>query len=225
VDYEEAVANAPPGWRHFKVADIARLPRAVREHEMARMPAGEHGERLVRALFWTLVYHLEPEKWDELARFEPIDPGLIAALPSGVDTAVDVGAGSGRLTQHLVKRCRHTVAIEPAAALRALLTQRLPTVHAIAGWAEQLPLGDGSSQLTAACGALGPDPIVLAELQRVTAPGGLIALISPEEPDWFAGHGWQHISRPPLAAPSHPGWLDDFFGPLDPPHELVMLRV
>jgi SAM-dependent methyltransferase len=225
VEFEEAIATAPPGWRHFRVEDIARLPSAVREHELARVPRGEQGERLLRGLFWTLVYHLEPERWDELARFEPIHPDLIEALPARVDTAVDVGAGSGRLTQHLARRARQTVAVEPAAGLRVLLRKRVPGVRAIGGWAEHLPLRDQCAQLTAACGAFGPDPVVLGELQRVTAPGGLIALVSPQQPEWFADHGWRRVSVPPIEAPAHPRWIDDFFGPPDPPHELVMLSL
>jgi len=225
VDYEEAVDTAPPGWRRFSVDDIARLPDAVREHEMARVPPGESGDRLVRGLFWTLVYHLEPEKWDELTKFEPIHPDLIARLPERVAVAVDVGAGSGRLTQHLVGRARRVIAVEPADGLRAMLARRLPEVTALAGWAESLPLEAGTSQLTTACGAFGPDPVVLAELRRVTARGGSIALISPERPDWFEEQGWRRVTAPPWPAPDHPPWLDEFFGPLDPPHELVMIKV
>jgi len=222
VDFAEAVAKAPPGWRHFSVSDIARLPPAIRAHEMARVPAGEPDEDVVRFLFWTLVYHLEPEKWDELARHEPIHPNLVAALPDHVELAIDVGAGSGRLTDHLAARSSRTVAVEPSAGLRPLLSRRLPTVEAVAGWAENLPLADGSSELTAACGALGPDPIVLAELWRVTRRGGVIALINPEQPEWFAENGWKRVTAPALAAPEHPRWIDDFFGPLDPPRELVL---
>jgi len=222
VDFAEAVAKAPPGWRHFSVSDIARLPPAVRAHEMARVPAGEPDDDVVRFLFWTLVYHLEPEKWDELARHEPIHPDLVAALPDHVELAIDVGAGSGRLTDHLAARSSRTVAVEPSAGLRALLSRRLPTVEAVAGWAENLPLADGLSELTAACGALGPDPIVLAELWRVTRRGGVIALINPEQPEWFAENGWKRVTAPALAAPEHPRWIDDFFGPLDPPRELVL---
>ncbi len=225
MDFEEAVEKAPPGWRHFTADDVARLPEAVRAHEMARIPPGEHGERVVRALFWTFVYHLEPNRWDELARFEPIHPELIRALPDHADTCVDVGAGSGRLTTQLVGRCHQVVAIEPSEGLRALLTRRLPQVHAIAGWGEALPLGDRCSQLTAACGVFGPDPVVLAEMWRVTAPGGLIALISPEHPEWFERQGWQRIATPPIGVPDHPPWIDEFFGSPDPPRELVMTRV
>jgi SAM-dependent methyltransferase len=224
VDYEEAVEKAPPGWRHFSIGDVARLPAAVREHELARIPRGEPDDNILRALFWTLVYHLEPQKWDELARFEPIHPDLIAALPSGVDTALDVGAGSGRLTQHLVPRCRQVIAIEPSEALLAILTTRMHSVRGVEAWAEALPIDDGWSQLTTACGAFGPDPQIMAELHRVTAPGGVIALISSEQPEWFEANGWRRVSAPPVQAPDHPSWIEEFFGPLDPPHEMVMLR-
>ena len=225
MDYEEAVATAPPGWRHFSIRDVERLPDAVRRREMARIPRGEGDDRVVRALFWTLVYHLAPEKWNELARFEPIHPALVEALPQSLDTALDVGAGSGRLTAHLVARCRHVTAIEPSTGLLALLRRRLPQVALVAGWAEALPVKDHWSQLTTSCASFGPDPAVLSELRRVTAPGGMIALVNPEDPDWFEAHGWQRTTAPPMPAPEHPRWIDEFFGPLDPPRELLTTRV
>ena len=224
MDFDEAAKKAPPGWRHFIADDIGRLPAAVRAHELARVPPGESDDTLLRGLFWTLVYHLEAERWDELARFEPIHPGVIDSLPAQVGTAVDVGAGSGRLTEHLARRSRRTVAVEPSAGLRGLLHRRLPDVDVIAGWAEHLPIHDGWSELTAACGAFGPDPVILAELKRITAPGGTMALISPEEPEWFEANGWRRLAFPPTSAPPHPAGLDDFFGPLDPPREIVMMR-
>lgn len=224
MDYAEAVETAPPGWRHFTVEDVDRLPDDVRSRAMARVPANEPDDRVIRALFWTLVYHLEPARWDELARVEPIHPELIASLPR-TPTALDVGAGSGRLTEHLVTRCDEVIAVEPAAGLRAILAERVPAARAVHGWAEALPIEDGWSHLTAACGALGPDPEILAELVRVTKPGGTIALLSAERPEWFEVHGWKRIRTAALEPLPHPRSLDDFFGPLDPPHELVMIRV
>jgi SAM-dependent methyltransferase len=222
LDYDEAVAKAPPGWRHFTLEDVARLPEPVREHEMSRVPRGEPAERVVRALFWTLVYHLEPDRWDALAQVEPIAPGVIDALPRGLEWSVDVGAGSGRLTGHLVKRSSRVTAVEPSAGLREILARRLPGVETLDAWAEELPLDDGCAQLVAACGAFGPDPAVLEELHRVTAPGGVIALISPEQPEWFEERGWRCLVASPPAVPPHPRELDDFFGPPDPPHVMVM---
>jgi SAM-dependent methyltransferase len=224
VDYAQAVATAPPGWRHFSIDDVSRLPAEVRDRELARVPRGEREDRVVRALFWTLVYHLEPARWDELARHEPIHPAIVNELPQNVRRGLDVGAGSGRLTAHLVERCHTVTAVEPSAPLRAMLTERLPGVRVEAGWADDLPFEESSFDLVAGCGVLGPDEAALSELHRVAAPGAWIALVSPEEPEWFEAAGWRRVTAPPTPPPPHPSWLDDFFGQPDPPHELVITR-
>ena len=225
---------APPGWKHFTPADIKRLPAAVLRHEMSRVPPEEQRlleqadpsaeERLVRAMFWPLVYHLEPQRWDELAQVEPIAPAIIDELPSA-GRALDVGAGSGRLTRHLVHRAKHVAAVEPSLGLLGMLRSRLPQVCAIAAMAEALPLRDGWSQLTVAGGAFGPDAVVLGELERVTAPGGVLALINPEDPGWFAGHGWERRDVEPAAVMQHDAWIDQFFGPPDPPSVILIRRL
>lgn len=235
MDYEQAVAAAPPGWRRYEPRDLERLPAGVRARELARVPIDERRgfglgksdaqERVLRAAFWSLVYHLDPEKWEALAAVEPIDERVLDALPASATLGVDVGAGSGRLTAHLVKRCAKVVAVEPARGLAAILKRRVARANVVAAWGEALPLRDRSVELTAACGSFGPEPEVLAELRRVTAIGGTIALISPESPEWFEAHGWRRLSVKPAAAPPHPSWIDEFFGPPDPPHELVMTTV
>src|ERR1700693_232836 len=115
MENNSAVETAPPGWRHFTIPDLDRLPASVRDHELARIPDAERellaagdrevGERILRAFFWTLVYHLEPERWDALALAEPIHPSLLAALPAAPGRVLEIGAGSGRLTAHLAERC------------------------------------------------------------------------------------------------------------------------
>jgi SAM-dependent methyltransferase len=235
MDYQLAVESAPAGWREFGIEALTRLPPAVLRHELKSVPGPERelldagdpaaAERVRRAFFWTFVYHLQPERWDALAQVEPIHPEVIAALPSSSRRGLDIAAGSGRLTRHLVGRCEHVVAVEPSAGLRAMIKNRLPTVEVVTGWAEALPLDDGCSDLTAACGALGPEPDVVRELERVTAVGGLIALISPECPEWFEAHGWTRLTAGRIAPPDHQSWIDDFFGPPDPPRELLTKRV
>jgi SAM-dependent methyltransferase len=235
MEYERAVETAPPGWRHFTISDLGRLPAWVRDHELARVPDAERdlldggdrevGERVLRAFFWTLVYHLEPDKWDALALAEPIHPALLAALPTASGRVLEIGAGSGRLTAHLAEQCTSLIAIEPSAGLGRLLRRRLSDVCVVAAWAEALPIKDAWSQLTATCASLGPDTTVLHELERVTESGGQIVLISPEQPEWFEGNGWRRLSFDPLPAPLHDDWIDGFFGPLDPPHEMVSKRI
>lgn len=235
MDYEQAVEAAPSGWRHFNIADIDRLPAWVRAHELGRVPADEReavadgdtnaAERILRALFWTLVYNLEPSWWDALSQAEPIHPGLLAALPQSRSRVLEVGAGTGRLTAHLAVSGGSVLAVEPAPALAALLRARLPQVHIVAAWAEALPVQDGWSQLTAACGLGAAEPALLKELERVTAPGGDIVLISPESAQSFEDIGWQRLTLERPAPPPHPSWIDDFFGNPDPPHELVSKRI
>jgi SAM-dependent methyltransferase len=235
MEYERAIETAPPGWRHFTIPDLDRLPASVRDHELQRIPDAERdllaagnreaGDRILRAFFWTLVYHLEPEKWDALALAEPIHPGVLAAMPTAQGRVLEIGSGSGRLTAHLAERYASLIAVEPAAGLAKLLRSRLPRIRVVAAWAEVLPFPDGWSQLTVACGLLGPDATVLNELERVTKVGGEIVLISPEQPEWFAGHGWRHRSFDPLPAPPHEDWIDSFFGPPDSPHEMVSRRI
>jgi SAM-dependent methyltransferase len=235
VDFERAAETAPPGWRHFTIKDVDRLPRWVRSHELARVPAAERQaladgdpesiERVIRAFFWTLVYHLEPAMWDELSRAEPIHPGLLATLPAAPHRTLEIGAGSGRLTRHLSGRGESLLAVEPAIGLLRLLRERVPSVSVTAAWAEALPVQDGWSQLTAACGLVGPDDAVLRELDRVTARGGDIVLISPECPEWFERNGWRRLTMERVEAPAHAGWIEAFFGPPDPPHELVSRHI
>ena len=235
MDFERAVESAPPGWRHFTIDDLNRVPAWALEHEMQRLPAaqrvalneGDRGvqERVLRAFFWTFVYHLEPAMWDALSQAEPIADGLIGALPTAPLRVIEVGAGSGRLTRHLSRRSDCVVAIEPALGLSTLLRRRLPDVHVVSGWAEALPIVDGWSQLTSACGVIGPDPVILSELERVTAPGGDIVLLSPDCPEWFEANGWRRLTVERPMAPAHAEWIDGFFGPPDPPHELVAKHI
>jgi hypothetical protein len=48
-------------------------------------------------------------------------------------------------------------------------------------------------------------------------------LISPESPDWFEARGWDRLSFDPtdVVIKPHDPRLEEIFGPLDPPHELL----
>jgi hypothetical protein len=54
-------------------------------------------------LAWELLYRLEPELYERLARAERLHPGVVDWLPREVDQIAEVGAGTGRLTS---LRCR-----------------------------------------------------------------------------------------------------------------------
>lgn len=83
----------------------------------------------------------------------------------------------------------------------------------------------GWSNLTTVCGVVGPDDAVLDELERVTARGGEIVLFSLEQPEWFESNGWRRLNLERVAAPPRDPWIDDFFGPPDPPHQSVSRHI
>ena len=235
--YSELVQSAPPGAAGFVGDDLRRLPPKVFEALVAGAPEDdrrlvvqgdtEATRRLVRASFWTLVYHLLPERWDALSRIEPIHPGVIAALPADRARVLEVAAGTGRLTVHLAARARIVIAVEPVAPLREILQRRLPEVAVLDGMAADLPVAKGWADLTVSCASLGPDPVALREAERCTRRGGTHALISPTEPGWFEKRGYRYLRFNPeeVRIPPHAPELEEFFGPLNPPHELLLKAI
>lgn len=101
------------------------------------------------------------------------------ALPELPCRAVDVGAGTGKLTEVLVALDCDVVAVEPDDAMRAVLTETLPGVEAAVGTAEELALADASVDAVLAAQAYHwfDRDRFLAEAARVLRPGGTVALL------------------------------------------------
>ncbi len=186
----------------YTAADLAVLTE-----EETRRFVGSSGEspEADAALAWELLYRREPELYDRLAQAERIHPALLRWLPTGVDRIVEVGAGTGRLTCELVQRTPELVAVEPAAPLREVLTRRLTGLggpcqaEVIAGFFDDLPLPDDWADLVVACSAFTPHvghggEAGLAEMERVCAPGGLVAIIWPNSVGWLTARGYQYLS-------------------------------
>ena len=80
----------------------------------------------------------------EYERARPGYPGAAVdwMLPSGTRTVLDLGAGTGKFTRALIARGLDVIAVEPDDVMRATLAAALPTVRAISGTGESIPLLD-----------------------------------------------------------------------------------
>ena len=190
--------------RRYTAADLGAF---TRDEASRFVPAGSGDPQNDVVLAWELLYRLEPELYERLARAERLHPGVVDWLPHEVDRIAEVGAGTGRLTMELIQRGQHIVAVEPALALRRILQRKLiaadhgERVRVIHGFFDQVPLPDDFAGLVVACSAFTPSPghggeAGLAEMERVCRPGGRVAIIWPNHLDWLASRGYRYVSFP-----------------------------
>lgn len=161
-------------------------------------------QQVAAALGWELLYRAEPELYQRLVAGEKIHPGILKWLPAEIDAAVEVGAGTGRLTVQLAPRCNWLVAVEPAAPMRRLLQQTLADnkiagVRVVEGYFDEIPVASGWADLVVTCASLTDSSAHggmpgLEEMQRVCAPGGLVVIISPAQGGWLTELGYDSIS-------------------------------
>ncbi|MFI9366597.1 class I SAM-dependent methyltransferase [Kitasatospora sp. NPDC053057] len=90
---------------------------------------------------------------------------------------LDLGAGTGKLTAGLVVSGAEVVAVEPDPAMLAELRRSEPTVRALSGSAEAIPLPDASVHAVLAGNAMHWFDMAVAgpEIARVLASGGVLA--------------------------------------------------
>lgn len=92
---------------------------------------------------------------------------------------LDLGAGTGKLTELLVPSGALLVAVEPVAAMRAALVRNCPTVTVLDGTAEAIPVADASLDAVVVAQAFHwfDGERALAEIRRALRPGGRLGLI------------------------------------------------
>ncbi|MGY1795352.1 class I SAM-dependent methyltransferase [Geodermatophilus sp. SYSU D00525] len=155
----------------------------------------------------TATGSLDPADWQQrrtsfgsvAADYAALRPGypadavafLLGRRPRRV---LDLGAGTGLLTDVLVAAGHEVLAVDPSAEMLAQLRTRHPGVPARVGGAEAIPLADASVDAVVAGQAahwFDPEPAA-AELRRVLRPGGVAGFVwntRDETVPWVAALG------------------------------------
>ncbi len=138
----------------------------------------------------------DPDRWsavaDGWARLwggfgEPAWNAVLHAAAVGRGARVlDVGCGAGDFLAHLTRLGASAAGIDPAPGMVAYARARVPGADIRAGDAERLPWPDGGFDLVTSINALqfAEDTMAaLAELVRVTVPGGHVGIANWAEGD------------------------------------------
>jgi SAM-dependent methyltransferase len=102
---------------------------------------------------------------------------------------VDLGAGTGKLTEALIAAGHRVTAVEPLPEMHAILTERLPHVRVRETTAEATGLPDGSADAVVAGAAFHwfDHSRALAEIVRILRPPGILGLLGngfDPDSDW-----------------------------------------
>ncbi len=118
------------------------------------------------------------------AEYAALRPGYPAdavafLVGDGARRVLDLGAGTGLLTEVLLAAGHDVVAVDPSPEMLGELAARLPGVVTAVGTAEAIPFGDASvDAVVAGQAAHWFDPAPAArEIGRVLRPGGTVGLI------------------------------------------------
>ncbi|WP_308799249.1 class I SAM-dependent methyltransferase [Agromyces silvae] len=103
----------------------------------------------------------------------------VAWLVGDAVTVLDLGAGTGKLTEALVALDRDVIAVDPVEEMLEELEVRVPGVPRILGVAEEIPLDDDSVDAVVAGQAWHwfQSERALPEIARVLRPGGTLGLV------------------------------------------------
>ena len=118
---------------------------------------------------------------DDYERGRPSWPVEVVDVGGSPPTAtvLELGAGTGKLTELLVGKFDRVIAVEPDEGMRALLTARAPAAEVLPGGAEDIPTTDASVDAVFVAEAfhLFDGERAVAEIARVLEPHGLLVLL------------------------------------------------
>jgi ubiquinone/menaquinone biosynthesis C-methylase UbiE len=118
---------------------------------------------------------------EEYDRWRPSYPAAAVdwLAPTPPASIVDLGAGTGKLTELLVSRGLDVHAVEPDERMLAVLRRNNPTVHFHGAHSSQIPVADSSVDAVLVADAwhwFDPDPTI-EEIRRVLKPAGWLGLV------------------------------------------------
>ncbi|MDM7856599.1 class I SAM-dependent methyltransferase [Cellulomonas alba] len=148
------------------------------------------------------------------------DDAVAWCVPARARDALDLAAGTGKLTASLVARGLDVVAVEPSDAMRGELVAVLPGVDARTGTAEATGLPDASVDVVTVGQAWHwfDEAAAAAECARVLRPGGVLAVLwnlRDEAVDWMAAFSVL-LHRGDALDPARPApVVGDAFGPVE----------
>lgn len=158
---------------------------------------------VLRHLVDLLVYALDPARYDALP-FTAWDDGELTSIVDFTGRRVlDVGAGTGRLTFVAAPLAATVWAVEPVENLRRFIRDKaaargLDNVYAVDGLITAIPFPDAFAGVVMAGHVFGDHPAAeLAEMERVTRPGGMVVFMPaanhPDDPDhrFLVDNGYQ----------------------------------
>jgi SAM-dependent methyltransferase len=139
---------------------------------------------------------------DDYDRFRPAPPDAAVAwlVPAGARTGLDLGAGTGALSELLARHVLDVVAVEPDRRMLAVLGRRVQSAKRVVARAETIPLRSLAADFVGVSSARHwmDSTQTLSEAARVLRPGGVLGVL------------W---SGPDRTVP----WIADVLGPVRPP--------
>lgn len=93
--------------------------------------------------------------------------------------SIDLGAGTGKFTELLLRRAQRVVAVEPSEPMLEILRSKLPEVETHLGSAERIPVESESADVVTVAQAFHwfDEEAACAEIARVLTPGGTLGLV------------------------------------------------